>query len=91
MHEGTQKTVRSLVGDFEIVDQAEMVFGGWEMDETAWLIRVKETGFLKLVHTNHGGAYIADASLLEDQIFTNLIIVTDQQRILAKMQAQAEA
>ena len=52
--------------EYEIIKSFTVLYEGWELDNKAWVVNVK--GENKLVMTNHGRLYFAEAVELKEKI-----------------------
>lgn len=61
----------------DIIKRFQMYYSGWECDEYGYV--VKDGDFNRLVLTNHGRAYFADVSILNEFIKEWSDAITDAQ------------
>lgn len=61
--------------------KCDVLWSGWECDATAWV--VNDGGQRRLVHTNHGEAYFAEASFLEERIAEYRAAIAESEAMLA--------
>lgn len=63
----TRQLQVSVDGTSYVAEQViDVLWSGWDCDSKAWL--VNDNGAMRVVATNHGGTYFADAAFLNDKI-----------------------
>jgi len=65
----------------EIVQTARVLHDGWEMDNEAWAVRMKD-GSVKLFTTDHGGIYPMEEDEAQKKIDECMSSVASIQKLL---------
>lgn len=67
----------------EILAEFPVLWDGWEMDNTGWVVRRQSSGKTALVLTNHGTPYFAERKEIQGKLDQYREVVDKTERALA--------
>lgn len=80
----TRQLQVSVDGTSYVAEQViDVLWSGWDCDSKAWL--VNDNGAMRVVATNHGDTYFADAAFLNDKIAEYEHAIKETRAMLARL------